>query len=88
MTGGGVRMSNRTLTYYTEPDSWTVGDDGEMHQEGWRNNIRIERSAKGQPCILITIEEWDGGLKAGESTVVVEDARAFLAPVLEWLDQA
>lgn len=76
-------MANRSLAYYTDSEP---NEDG-IH-EGWHNTLRIERSAAGQPGLFFIIEDWDGGLKAGESLVVVKDGNALLAPVLEWLRQA
>lgn len=77
-------MANRTLARYDD-GKLTEQRDGELGYEGWHSVLRIERSAAGQPGLFFVIEDWDGGFKAGESCVVVEDGNAFLAPVLEWL---
>lgn len=75
-------MGNRNLVRYTDAEP---NEDGVL--EGWHNVLRIERSAAGQPGLFFIIEDWNGGLKAGESVVVVKDGNTLLRPVLEWLGQ-
>ena len=71
-------MADRTLVEYEEPRL-----DDAPH---W--TVRIERSAAGQPGLffITKFESVDGSLPEVEQCVVVEDGRAFLAPVLAWLD--
>lgn len=73
-------MADRTLVHYEE----------ERHPEGPYWTLDIDRSAAGQPGLLLTI-----GMKMFDSnhqhldremTIVVEDGNALLAPVLEWLE--
>lgn len=64
-------MANRTLVqYYEQRDGEQTGFD-----------IEIQRSAAGQPGILVTITNQ----LEEQSTIVVPDALALFAPVLEWL---
>lgn len=72
-------MANRNLVTYTEP----------RNQFGpyWR--LKIDRSANGQPTIIVTIETdpYDGETYPHrEMTIVVKDAYEILDPVLEWLN--
>ena len=71
-------MSDRNLVSYDEPRL----PDGPY----WR--LRIDRSAAGAPGLLFTIEHasFDGTLPLQDMTVIVEDGRALLAPVLKWLN--
>ncbi len=66
-------MSNRALTRY---------DDG---CEGMHECVTIERSAAGQPGIMITINRYDGDLLHDQMCVSIPNGDAFLAPVNEWL---
>jgi hypothetical protein len=55
----------------------------------WR--LKIDRSAAGQPGILVTIsmemyEEKYAHLNR-EMTIVVDDGNAVLAPVMKWLNE-
>jgi hypothetical protein len=72
-------MSDRTLVKYEEPRS----------HKGPYWGLTIERSAAGQPGLFFTISHrsFDGTLKGEELTVMVDDGRALLAPVIEWLNQ-
>jgi hypothetical protein len=72
-------MSNRTLAH--------TRDDGATG-EGWYSELRIERSAAGQPSLLFIVEDYENGTAQGSAAVVVKDGNATLAPVLQWLNQA
>jgi len=73
-------MSDRTLVLYEES----------RNPEGPYWTLRIERAASGRPGLFFTIEHkmFDRSREdLDESlTVVVEDGRALLAPVMEWLN--
>lgn len=72
-------MADRTLVEYLE----SRNEFGPY----WR--LKIDRSAAGRPGILVTIstEMYDAKYAHlnQEMTIVVDDANAVLAPVLEWL---
>lgn len=76
-------MANRMLAQISDGKP---NEDGIF--EGWHSVLRVDRSAAGQPGLLFVIEDYDGGLKAGETCVTVPDGNAFLAPVLDWLNDA
>lgn len=64
-------MADRNLVTYLEED------DGKL--TGYK--IEIERSAAGQPGVLITITN----ALDEPTTIVIKDALALFGPVLEWL---
>ena len=73
-------MSDRNLVTYEEPRNPT----------GPYWTLKIDRSAAGQPGLLLTIEtNWFDGNPRGhnEMTIVVENGNELLAPVLEWLNR-
>lgn len=54
------------------------------HGPHWR--MHIDRSASGEPTVLITISsEWANGTHHDENTIVVENAPKVLAPLIQWL---
>ena len=70
-------MPNRNLSTYVET----------RHDEGPYWLIEADRSASGEPTVLFTIKyrSYDGPLKSRETTIVVENAAEFLAPINAWL---
>lgn len=64
-------MSNRKLVSYIEPGKHT-----------WK--LEVERSASGQPDLLITAFDPAGN----EVTVVVVDADRVFKPMNDWLEEA
>lgn len=74
-------MADRTLVEYLE----SRNEFGPY----WR--LKIDRSAAGQPGILITIstEMYDERYSDlnREMTIIVDDANAVLAPVMKWLNE-
>lgn len=64
-------MANRTLVEYTERDF----------------QLDIERSAAGDPTILVTLTYNDGEGDYQELTIVVKDAPKVLAPLVAWLKE-
>lgn len=73
-------MANRVIFRYYEED-----EGGEIITEGWHNILRVERSAGGPPTVLVTIEDWDNGLKCGEATVTVRNPRMLIEALTEWV---
>jgi len=68
-------MADRTLTRAQEQSP-----DGQ-----WLHSIFVERSAAGQPRILITAVVTHYRGEEQQITVDIPDANAFWAPVAEWL---
>lgn len=73
-------MADRNLARATD----AVYDENNNAQ-GWHAVLRIDRSSAGQPGLQFIIEDWDGGLKCGETSIMVADGWALLAPVMLWL---
>lgn len=71
-------MSKRTLVAYEE----------ERDANGPRWTLSIDRSAEGAPGLVFTIQyaSSDETKAQMETTVVVKNGRALLAPVVEWLN--
>ena len=80
-------MANRTLASHDD-GTLTEQRDGELGYDGAHSTLRIERSAAGRPGLLFIIEDHHGGGLSGETCVSIEDGNAFLAPVLEWLNES
>lgn len=79
-----VEMADRNLVHYEEPRL--------EHGPYW--TLDIDRSANGQPGLLLTIkcgtyDERYRHIEAlnQEMTIIVEDGNALLAPVLAWLSK-
>lgn len=77
-------MANRVLAYATDAEP-TVHESGQEYMEGMWESVTIERSAAGQPGIMIVMERRDGDLMEDQMVVTVKDGAAFLRPVFEWL---
>ena len=77
-------MANRQLAYATDAEP-TMHESGQEYMEGMWESVTIERSAAGQPGILIIMERRDGDLMEEQMCVTVKDGAAFLRPVFEWL---
>lgn len=78
-------MSNRTLARATDaiPE---ILEDGEPHNVGMWEEVRIERSAAGAPGLFFIITRYDGDQMYDQMSVHVPDGAAFLAPVNGWLN--
>lgn len=74
-------MADRNLVTYLEEQRLQddTGWTGEWELTGYK--IEIERSAAGQPGILITITN----ALDEPTTIFIKDALALFGPVLEWL---
>ena len=77
-------MSNRQLAYATDAEP-AMHESGIEYMEGMWESVTIERSAAGQPGILIIMERRDGDLMEDQMCVTVKDGTEFLRPVFEWL---
>jgi hypothetical protein len=64
-------MADRTLVAYTEPE-----ESGPFPA-----TLRIDRSAAGSPGLFVTVQN----ALEEQSTVILPDGLAVLAPVLAWL---
>lgn len=79
-------MANRQLAYATDAEP-TMHESGQEYMEGMWESVTIERSAAGQPGILIIMERRDGDLMEDQMCVTVKDGAAFLRPVMAWLHE-
>ena len=77
-------MASRMLAYATSPEP-TMHESGQEFMEGMWESVTIERSASGQPGILIIMERRDGDLMEDQMVVTVKDGVGFLRPVMAWL---
>lgn len=75
-------MANREIFRMQEQD-W----NGETISEGFYNVLSIQRSAAGPPTILITIEDWENGMKWGEGTITIRDTQELINVLQEWVDR-
>lgn len=60
-------------------------ESGQEYMEGMWESVTIERSAAGQPGILVIMERRDGDLMEDQMVVHIKDGRKFLEHVIEWL---
>jgi hypothetical protein len=74
----GEIVSKRTLVVYEE----------ERKQDGPRWTLSIDRAAEGAPGLIFTIQyaACNETKAQMETTVVVKNGRALLAPVVDWLN--
>lgn len=77
-------MSNRQLAYATGAEP-AMHESGIEYMEGMWESVTVERSAAGQPGILIIMERRDGDLMEDQMCVTVKDGLEFLRPVMAWL---
>lgn len=77
-------MANRVLAYATDAEP-TVHESGQEYMEGMWESVTIERSAAGQPGLMIVMERHDGDLMEDQMVVSIKDGRRFLEHVIEWL---
>lgn len=77
-------MANRVLAYATDAEP-TVHESGQEYMEGMWESVTIERSAAGQPGLMIVMERHDGDLMEDQMVVSIKDGRKFLEHVIEWL---